>query len=95
MFTKGQQTRWPQQQGAGAEADSDTEKSALLAPTYALILRLATQLPKLKFCIYLNNLFLNVPVAQCLLAMGIYCMGTTQKKGGRHALTTSKLSQQQ
>lgn len=77
-FLKGQQTRWPQQQGAGA--DLNTEKSALLALTYALVLRLATQLPKRDFCIHLDNLFLNVPVAQCLLAMGIYCMGTTRKK---------------
>jgi Transposase IS4 len=56
-------------------------KSALLASTFALVLRLASQLPKgLRFCVYLDNLFLNVPVAQCLLAMGISCMGTTRKK---------------
>ena len=39
-FVKGQQTRWPQQQGAGAGTDFNTEKSALLAPTHALVLRL-------------------------------------------------------
>jgi Transposase IS4 len=60
--------------------DKHTE-SVLLAPTFALVLRLAEQLPKqLKFCIYLDNLFLNLPVAQCLLSMGIYCMSTTRKK---------------
>jgi type III secretory pathway component EscR len=61
-------------------ADEEIEKSALLAPTYALVLRLAKQLPKLEFCIYLDKLFLNLSVAQCLLTMGIYCMGTTRKK---------------
>ena len=78
-FTKGQQTRWSQQKIN--ENDEIFEKSTLLAPTFALILRLASQLPKqLDFCVYLDNLFLNVPVAQCLLAIGIYCMGTTRKK---------------
>jgi Transposase IS4 len=56
-------------------------KTAVLAPTFALVLRLASRLPTgQRFCIYLDNLFLNVPVAQCLLAMGIYCIGTTRKK---------------
>jgi type III secretory pathway component EscR len=73
-FTKSQKTRWPQ-------ASKDVKKSALLAPIFALILRLTSQLLKqLQFCIYLDNLFLNVPVTQCLLAIGIYCMGTTRKK---------------
>jgi Transposase IS4 len=62
-------------------ADNKHTESVLLAPTFALVLRLAEQLPKqLKFCIYLDNLFLNLPVAQCLLSMGIYCMGTIRKK---------------
>ena len=78
-FTKSQKTQWPQK-----SIDSEGNpviKSALLAPTFALVLRLASQLPKgPQFCVYLDNLFLNVPVAQCLLAMGIYCMGTTRKK---------------
>jgi len=78
-FIKSQQTRWPQR-----SVDSAGEpiiKSAVLAPTFALVLRLASQLPKgLRFCVYLDNLFLNIPVAQCLLAMDIYCMGTTRKK---------------
>lgn len=64
-------------QGAG----ENTEKSILLAPTFALVLYVAEQLPKqLDFCIYLDNFFLNLPVAQCLLAMGIYCMGIMCKK---------------
>jgi Transposase IS4 len=78
-FTKSQQTRWPQ-----LSADSvgnPVIKEALLAPTFALILRVASQLPKEpRFCIYLDNLFLNIPVAQCLLAIEIYYMGTTRKK---------------
>ena len=78
-FTKNQQTRWPQL--SVDSAGNPSFKSALLAPTFALILRLASQLPKgHRFCIYLDNLFLNVPVAQCLLAMNIYCIGTTRKK---------------
>ena len=57
------------------------EKDKDLASTFALVLCLAEQLLKqLKFCIYLDNLFLNLPVAQCLLVMGVYCMGTTRKK---------------
>jgi type III secretory pathway component EscR len=78
-FTKSQQTRWPQM--SVDSAGKPIIKSALLAPTFALVLRLASQLPKrLRFCVYLDNLFLNIPVAQCLLAIGIYCMGTTRKK---------------
>ena len=61
-FVKGQQTRWSQQQDADVEIDFDIEKNALLAPTYVLVLRLVVQLPKLKFCIHLDNLFLNVLV---------------------------------
>ena len=69
--------RWPRLRSISG---NHTE-NALLAPTFALILRLAEQLPKqLEFCIYLDNLFLNLPVAQCLLSIGIYCMGTTRKK---------------
>jgi Transposase IS4 len=56
-------------------------KTAVLAPTFALILRLVSWLlTEQRFCIYLDNLFLNVPVAQYLLAMGIYYIGTTRKK---------------
>jgi type III secretory pathway component EscR len=61
-------------------AGEPLEKRASLAPTHALVLRLAAQLLRLEFCIYLDNLFLNLPVAQCLLAMGIYCMSTTRKR---------------
>ena len=61
--------------------EESQSENVLLAPTFALVLRLAEQLSKqLKFCIYLDNLFLNLPVAQCLLSMGIYCMGTTRKR---------------
>ena len=77
-FTKSQPTYWPQK--SMNAAGEPLEKRASLAPTYALVLRLAAQLPRLEFCIYLDNLFLNLPVAQCLLAMGIYCMGTIRKK---------------
>jgi Transposase IS4 len=78
-FAKSQQTRWPQM--SVDSVGNSSLKTALLAPTFALVLRLASQLPTgYRFCIYLDNLFLNVPVAQCLLAMGIYCMGTTRKK---------------
>jgi type III secretory pathway component EscR len=62
-------------------AGQNLTESIKLAPTFALVLRLASQLPKqYQFCVYLNNLFLNLAVAQCLLAMGIYCIGTTRKK---------------
>ena len=78
-FTKSQQTRWPQL--SADSAGNPVIKEALLAPTFALVLRLASQLPKgPRFCVYLDNLFLNIPVAQCLLAVGIYCMRITRKK---------------
>jgi Transposase IS4 len=78
-FTKSQQTRWPQL--SVNSAGNPVIQSALLAPTFALILRLASQLPTgLQFCVYLDNLFLNIPVAQCLLAMSIYYMGITRKR---------------
>jgi Transposase IS4 len=78
-FTKSQQTRWPQ---ISVNSDGNPSlKTALLAPTFALVLLLASQLPtEQRFCIYLDNLFLYVPVAQCLLATSIYCMRTTRKK---------------
>ena len=73
----GRQTSWPRLRST---AGQPTEMVSL-APTFALVLRLAEQLPKqLKFCIYLDNLFLNLSLAQCLLAKGIYCMSTTRKK---------------
>ena len=73
-FIKSQLTHW-------LCADNLLKKSTLLASTFALILCLVSQLSKeLKFCIYLDNLFMNVPVTQCLLAMNIYCMDTTRKK---------------
>jgi len=54
-----------------------------LAPTFALILRLAERLrliyPTRVFCFFLDNLFLNVNVSQALLALGICCTGTTRK----------------
>jgi Transposase IS4 len=72
-----QKTSWPRLRSAGQNATESID----LAPTFALVLRLAEKLPKAyKYCIYLDNLFLNVPVAQCLLAMGIYCISTTRKK---------------
>jgi Transposase IS4 len=78
-FTKSQQTRWPQL--SVDSAGNPIIQSALLAPTFALILHLASQLPTgLRFCVYLDNLFLNIPVAQCLLAMSIYYIGTTRKR---------------
>ena len=55
---KGQKTSWSRLCSAG-----HTE-SVSLASTFGLVLRLAEQLSKqLKFCIYLDNLFQNIPVA--------------------------------
>jgi Transposase IS4 len=77
-FNKSQHTSWLQL--SVDNAGNPVRKSVLLAPTFALVLRLASRLPKeLRFCVYLDNLF-NIPVAQCLLAMNIYCIGTTRKK---------------
>jgi Transposase IS4 len=54
-----------------------------LASTYAVLIRLATRLRELRptrvFCFYLDNLFLNVDIAQALLALNICCTGTTRK----------------
>lgn len=62
----------------------DGEKTQVhLAPTFALIIRLAQRLRQLHpvriFCLFLDNLFLNLDVAQCLLALRICCTGTTLK----------------
>jgi len=58
-------------------------KTVHLAPTFALIIRLAERLreyhPQRIFCLFLDNLFLNTTVAHALLAMNICCMGTTRK----------------
>jgi Transposase IS4 len=65
-FAKSKHTTWSRRSTVGPNTVS-------LAPTHALVLRLASQLPKqLQFCIYIDNLFLNIPVAQGLLAMDIY-----------------------
>jgi Transposase IS4 len=78
-FIKSQRTRWPQM--SVDSVGNPSIKTALLAPTFALVLRLASQLPTgPRFCIYLDNLFLNILMAQCLLAMGVYCMGITRKR---------------
>ena len=54
-----------------------------LAPTFALVIRLAQRLreihPERVFCFFLDNLFLNLNVAQALLALRICCTGTTRK----------------
>jgi hypothetical protein len=55
----------------------------LLAPTFALVIKLAQEvlevLPNQVFCLFLDNLFLKLDVAQALLAIGVLCMGTTRK----------------
>ena len=55
-----------------------------LAPTFALVLQLAQEVQewyrrKRIFTVFLDNLFLNVEVAQALLVLGFLCMGTTRK----------------
>ena len=54
-----------------------------LAPTFALVIRFAQRLreihPERVFCFFLDNLFLNINVAQALLALRICCTGTTRK----------------
>ncbi len=54
-----------------------------LASTFALVIRLAQRLRQIHstrvFCFFLDNLFLNVNVAQALLALRICCTGTTRK----------------
>jgi Transposase IS4 len=55
----------------------------LLAPTFALVINLAKKVivicPSLTFCLFLNNLFLKLNVAQALLAIGVLCIGTSRK----------------
>lgn len=55
----------------------------MFAPTFACVLQLAVQIrqyePQRSFCLFLDNLFLNLPVAKALLALDISCMGTTRK----------------
>jgi hypothetical protein len=65
------------------QSTSNGLKEVHLSPTFALVIRLAERLRKLHpervFCFYLDNLFLNVNVAQALLALNICCTGTTRK----------------
>ena len=55
----------------------------LLIPIFALIIRLTQRLRQIHksrvFCLFLDNLFLNVNVAQALLALRICYTGTTRK----------------
>ena len=57
--------------------------SVHLAPTFALVIRLAEHLhkqhPNRVFCLFLDNLFLNINVSHALLALNICCTGTTRK----------------
>jgi hypothetical protein len=46
-------------------------------------MRLRELRPKRIFCLYLNNLFTNVNVAQALLALDICCTETTRKNAQR------------
>ena len=59
------------------------QTSIQLAPTFALVLRLAREVhnwyDNRVFTVFLDNLFLNVDVAQALLVLGFLCMGTTRK----------------
>ena len=54
-----------------------------LVSTFVLVIRLVQRLRqvyKLRiFCLFLNNLFLNVNVVQTLLVLRIYCTDTTRK----------------
>ena len=56
---------------------------ARLAPTfqvpYILCERLHLAFPDHHFIVFLDNLFLNISVAHCLLNIRIACMGTTRK----------------
>lgn len=58
-------------------------KNVQLAPTFALIFRLAQYLrqhhPDRIFCLFLDNLFLTLNLAQALLSLRICCAGTTRK----------------
>ena len=77
MFQKSQKMSW-------LCTGNLKEKSALLVLTFVLVLYLAEQLLKqLKYCIYLDNLFLNLSVTQYLLLMRIYCMDIMHKKAVR------------
>ena len=57
--------------------------SVHLAPTFALVIRLAEHLHEQHsnrvFCLFLDNLFLNINVSHALLALNICCTGTTRK----------------
>jgi Transposase IS4 len=62
---------------------SQGPKTVNLKPTFALVIGLATRLrkehPNRIFCLFLDNLFLNINISQALLALNICCIGTTQK----------------
>jgi hypothetical protein len=80
-----------------------------LAPTflvpYDLMSKLRSLWPGRNYCVFLDNLFMNVDVAHCLLAIGVGCMGTTRKnaaglppellqlkeEGGRHLVWNSTI----
>ena len=67
-----------------------------LSATFVLVLRLAREVHHWYnnriFTVFLDNLFLNVDVAQALLVLGFLCMGTTRKnaKGIPQALLDLK-----
>jgi Transposase IS4 len=69
---------------ASSKGESTTIR---LAPTFALIIRLAQRLRRIHktrvFCLFLDNLFLNLNVSQALLTLRICCTGTTRKNAQR------------
>jgi hypothetical protein len=58
-------------------------ESVHLAPTFAIIIYFARLLRRTysnqRFHVFLDNLFLTVPVAQALLFLAVLCTGTTRK----------------
>jgi hypothetical protein len=58
----------------------DDEK-VYLATTFTTIIRLAQQLPDNSkvYCLFLDNLFINLNVCEALLALNVVIMGTTRK----------------
>jgi hypothetical protein len=67
----------------GITAQIGPSTSIYLAPTFAVVLVIARLLrevyPDQPFHFFLDNLFLNVPVARALLFLSILCIGTTRK----------------
>jgi hypothetical protein len=67
--------------GESVDLPGDNDDYVHLATIFATVIRLAQQLPDNQrvYCLFLDNLFINLNICQALLALNVVTMGITRK----------------